>query len=599
MIIRQHGIDTTQKVVSIINDILDKDAYMDLFKNNYLLFKRTKQCYYTSILYFLIWFLIIFYSCISDYLINKNMADVVGVLDISMEFQIFSFIIFTFVSYEYFTQTSYHSADEFLSCLKISRNKQVNVQIVWMMIFNIIYFLANIFVNILFNLLIKNINVEYFLYIFKLYFIYILCLNTIAILIGRILSFIKNRLYSYILLIVVVFVATIKCAQLFYSVDKISKISDLTQIFCVSSLYGTNYSYFYPVDIHFISKSLFWIFILITIICIINAKSKIKEKLIYLSVLLPLTVVMFTFWNKDTSGCYNGYDITTGELYTIDSTNTNVADFYVLKYYIDLKIDTGLEAFVQMDLSDSSLESYEMTLYSGYTIIDMYDQNGDILTYNRDGNYVSIYNKNKNLSKIYIMYEGSGTNKYYSNNQGVYFQGNFPFYPIVGKCNIYTTGLCELERVNSEFEVNVEYSKIVYSNLDTVYGNHFSGNSNNLTLVSGFWEEKNINGIDYIYPCISSYYNPNVNTYLTDGISYYIDNKVEESIIDYSIKDKKIIIAPFGFEGGNYMFGTDSIILETKADLDIYYVNYLTTGDWYYHDEPTKELIDSIVEENE
>ena len=72
-------------------------------------------------------------------------------------------------------------------------------------------------------------------------------------------------------------------------------------------------------------------------------------------------------------------------------------------------------------------------------------------------------------------------------------------------------------------------------------------------------------------------------------IKKYINYTPEEKATDYSLIGKTILIQPI--HRNAYMYGSDMVMFDAAGNLDIYYTNYIQTGNWYN--------IDSILTDEE
>lgn len=157
-----------------------------------------------------------------------------------------------------------------------------------------------------------------------------------------------------------------------------------------------------------------------------------------------------------------------------------------------------------------------------------------------------------------------------------------------------------------KFSVRISSSNDIFSNLEKskdLSDNNivkFNGVSDNLTLVAGYYKRKKMDDIDFIYPAASYLLDLERNEYLYHGIIDFVEKDIDNKVISYDFNDKLFIIAPFYGTVENYMFGTDCIVLSGRADLERYYQNYVTTGDWYMESDNTiPDEIEKMLEETE
>ncbi len=554
---------------------------MTTIKQQIILFRKTRQCVWTTVIFALISLGYIPYKVLRLYMAGRTVFDVFCGLSWSLHWQLYGFIIFLFVTYEFMALPRTSGVSETLSCVMVPKWKQEIAQMTVLLLIPLFLFVLHIIENFFLAGITGNMTPEYLIYVGKVLFIYFLGVNVLAVLSGWVVSFIRQRTVAYLVLVCIGFYATLRCQQIFIPEDQIGTLGDLTQFFCVGANWTVNHGYLYPVEQHFWSKMLFHILFICLIAVVLYFYRMQKKKILLLAGADILCLAgLFVMWNHNVSGSYQGYADGQDLLYVTEVPEENASKFYVERYDIHLQVDNDMTAEVKMELSDGNLPVYDFTLLSCYDIIDITDLSGIKLTYDFSNNYLAVHNDGGSLEGVIIRYRGRGTNHYFAGHQGICLPGNVPFYPLAGWRIFESLGQCELEQRESEFLVTVDYDGNIFSNLSETAKHTFSGYSNNLTLMAGFWEEKEINGITYLYPKYSASLHPGRNEYLRQGIEDYFAVSSEAGSY-YTIQDKKIIIAPYEFEGGNYMFGTDALMIGSIQDLDDYYMNYCQTGEWY------------------
>ena len=162
------------------------------------------------------------------------------------------------------------------------------------------------------------------------------------------------------------------------------------------------------------------------------------------------------------------------------------------------------------------------------------------VNFNRNLDYFEINNtQNYEIDTITINYDGYSS-RYYSNIQGTILPGFLPFYPMAGYQEVYDLNYQSFVPNHSDkninFNVNVSSMKQFYSNLNESEKNHFSGNAESLSLVSGLYKSILVNDIKIIYPYLD------IKEMNKNSIENYI-NKFKASNIDNN-KIKTIIILP-------------------------------------------------------
>jgi hypothetical protein len=177
------------------------------------------------------------------------------------------------------------------------------------------------------------------------------------------------------------------------------------------------------------------------------------------------------------------------------------ADYKITAYDLDIKIGRVLEAKAEMSF-DTKKDSYNMTLYHGYKITAAYDQSGAELKFRRDGDYVTI-DCNDATEKIVVAYEGYSP-RYYSNEQGVFLPAYFAYYPRAGFIALADDNHSDIRQVlceyKSKFNIRASYGQVIFSNIDEIRENTFQGETDGVTLYSGFLKEAKNGSLRVVYP---------------------------------------------------------------------------------------------------
>lgn len=213
--------------------------------------------------------------------------------------------------------------------------------------------------------------------------------------------------------------------------------------------------------------------------------------------------------------------------------------FEVSSYKLDLNITNQLNVIAELEVS-KNLNEYKFTLYHGYKVNRIYDHNGSNMNFIQEGDYLTVSN-DLNTTKFCIEYCGSST-KFYSNKQGIVLPGFFPFYPHPGYKYVYNVDDQSFDKLllsnEAKFEVNITgINHRIFSNLSKQgTDNKFTGKSTSLTIISGFADSYDVNGIEIIYPYLDTYALP---------ISA-IEQNIKEFCNEYSNSNKfgKIIVMP-------------------------------------------------------
>ena len=173
--------------------------------------------------------------------------------------------------------------------------------------------------------------------------------------------------------------------------------------------------------------------------------------------------------------------------------------FQIAVYDMDLALGRELRAAVTMDLEGPALSAYPFTLYHGYQVTRVTDENGAALPFTREGDYLTVTPVGP-LSSLTVEYAGSSP-MFYSGSQGACLPGCFPYYPWAGYRKIFygepgdeTRLLAFIPRTDlpeSEFAVKVTGGKNVQVSLPESDG-AYRGRANGLSLMGGLLEAREL-----------------------------------------------------------------------------------------------------------
>ena len=209
---------------------------------------------------------------------------------------------------------------------------------------------------------------------------------------------------------------------------------------------------------------------------------------------------------------YKAYDFYSDD-YDADGANKEWAhfekEFDVTDYDLKIKVGNNLHVRAAITVDKPNLEKYDFTLYHGYKISSVRDGSGNKLRFEQDGDRFTVFNPEKKiLDKIVLKYSGFST-QYYSNLQGLFLPGYFPYYPHSGSLPVYNMGMGEIYRFvldkPTHFRVKVDSNQTVYSGLEQTGKNEFEGSTTGVTLVSGLYDCYEKDGVKMVYPYLHFY----------------------------------------------------------------------------------------------
>lgn len=344
---------------------------------------------------------------------------------------------------------------------------------------------------------------EYILHIIKNMLINIFLIMELGSLIGLMLTGIKRRILSYALILCIIYlvspyperIADAQCVA-----GNIShSIYPIVELFNIMPLVNSGFP---PIAVfgesilfYRLSLILFWMMFAVTMM-LLTRKYEIKKILFsaiftilfFCGYAAPASVVNMN-GNPENTMAHDQYYYESSE---VTKTKNEKAGYHITSYNMDLKIKRLLSAKVTMNV-DESMGQYRMTLYHGYQVKKVSNQDGDSLEYKQNNDYILIKNpENRNVTKICVEYKGYSA-AYYSNSQGIYLPGDFAYYPRAGYIPLHNDegmamSSCFVQK-DTKFQVKLQYSGRAYTNL-TERNGVYTGRSDGFTIFAGFYKEK-------------------------------------------------------------------------------------------------------------
>lgn len=245
--------------------------------------------------------------------------------------------------------------------------------------------------------------------------------------------------------------------------------------------------------------------------------------------------------------------------------------FSVTAYDAEFTIGSKLYASVTVTPDKKDLNEYCFTLFHQYKISKITDENNNRLDFKQDSDYVTVYSTGE-INQLCFTFSGFG-GTCYSNVQGVFLPGFFPYIPFSGYSEIYKKSSegtndrgFNILSLGNETDIKVKVNSIrqIYCNLEETGRNTFSGKSNGLSLFSGFYDEVTQDGITVVRP----YMDPAESNEIVEKMINQIKKNSEFGNV------KTILIMPnvnFSFSGENrnkhYVMFDDHMVLKQSLCL--------------------------------
>lgn len=529
----------------------------------------------------------------------------------------FFFVCMALIAFDYFRET----ADAgLLEVVKVGRRCFVNdcVQFfvllqfvllsgILMLIFQIFYFRSR-----------DVLTPQILEYLGKICGLYIGLNGIVAILLGWFLARRMNKIMGYVgLLLFCILVSpnmVVNFNYLFINGIRVTKFLKqfyiMPEIIIEDGMMFGNYITLIPVHITHFCRVLFWVFLFMTVI--VSCYSS-RKRVITVIALICMMVGSYCVMLQPAS-YYSGNDSYDQEdavryayVYYVSQGHEQKekeAGYMFYDYDIDIALEQQMKVRAVLKPSQKDLNVYDMTLYHLYNINNISDQNGKELAYEREGDYLTIYNDSGSLEEIVVTYSG-GCSNFYSNKEELYLPACIPYYPVPGFCRVYDVEnqsyLDNRLRTEAVFDITFTSASKIYSDLPEIGENHFVGESSGALFVSGFFKEQKLkNGAVCIYSYLDSSADPSLekNKAIYPSVLQYM---VSSGMWD-SLDNKKCIFTP-GSIGGDFTYITEDTLVASAYSWEALeaecHRNKLL--DWYSGQEKEdaklskEELIDNYV----
>lgn len=456
------------------------------------------------------------------------------------------FTAFVFFSYIYFTRARRDSLEECVSQMPNGLLKLRFSQIIVMMCVVFALTLPLFIEMIVFYFAFGISNLPFLAYMIKLIFVFFLLSGIAGAFVGSCISLIKNSFLPYLVMLIMVLLNFDFAGSFFSDIYRsvgvdLSKLGLLFRTTSMGTMYTPNTYAGASVQGYQIASILFLIFVSCLILFCLSTKGKDAKRIGIATVcgICTATSVAFVLMPASTMTIIpQGKDDEHAYYSRVEKQEDIEPDFEVTQYDMDLKIGRLLSANVTMTVNKTDLPKYTMTLYHGYKVSKVTDENKNSLEFTQDVDKLTIQNPGK-INKINIKYKGY-CNGFYSNTQAVNLPASFPYYPHPGYKNIFgnnNTSFYSQYILENPAQFNVKVAKSgkeVFSNLDGENGS-FSGKSDGVTLVSAFLGTLDVDGKEVVYPILD---NAMKKDEIKKNVSTYGD------FIDNYDQIKKIIIIP-------------------------------------------------------
>ncbi len=287
------------------------------------------------------------------------------------------------------------------------------------------------------------------------------------------------------------------------------KLIDLFAVYPVGYGWWPDSIYGYPAENYRLAIQLFWVMFPICLSYAVlkprkSIGGRIKKGVLLAAsavlavyIMLPNGVVRKAEDMYDSADCYPTKDqlaLYTGKTGFLEHKEPG---FTVTEYCLNIKITSMLNATAQIKVADTDKTMY-FTLYYGYKVKSVQDQNGEDLVHAQRGDALTVYGT-QNVTEITIKYCGY-SNYFYGNDQAMYLSGRFAYYPTPGRQGSMHNNQYSIYKqlglaYDVPFTVKVDAPYRVYSSLPMVQESVFSGIGRYPTLLGGVIDQTTLSGL--------------------------------------------------------------------------------------------------------
>lgn len=491
----------------------------------------------------------------------------------TLEISRFSFIFFMILSFMYTSKNHWEGINEIVGSSAIGSFKADMSKIMVLQLLNMIITFFFIGMNILLTINMSEFGIVYLLYICKLWILYHGLPCFLACLVGLCISMIKKKAVGLTAMIFVLYIFTgnfVTFLQMMsFKTEAIYRFADLFCIFARGTRRSPNFYYLIPAEANVFVRIFLWCLLFFIIILYLQVrKNKKQYTVIFSSLLICMTIIYLQPFGAPYNDFLSNYDewMADQTYYRNKELKSEEALFEVKDYIMDISINRQLQASITMQIDRKDLDYYLFTLYHGYKIHDIKDAHGNELEYERDGDYLKIWNIQGKLSQISVTYSGY-SKLLYSTSQGVYLPGYFAYYPIPGYHPVYDSEKADYipiaNRPLAHFLINLHVSEPVFCALPEIRKNVYEGEAEGVTLIGSIFAKKiEVDGCQVVYSSLE----------LRDEDIRARVQRLKEINID-KLNDLTIFIMPFSMH--NDFYSPNGQLHGHEFTLEEEYHNYL------------------------
>lgn len=429
-------------------------------------------------------------------------------VDIRIECCFLLFAFFVFISYEFMRKVKEASLEEVLLAkgLKGGLICLNQLLVLWAAVIIVVFNISAFFMA---GYDVFDIPEMFKREIIQIIFVDILLLSLASVGLGFLISRFTRRFIGYVAMIAVIFLLLPNTVTVFLDWQRNYHIPIfyLRDIVCfvppdITALSDPLYGL--PLEWYRQAAMLFWVVtsILIVVWKILKEKKRLRV-LVSVCSLFFLCVLTYGVENKGSVLLMKGHPKSalseTKSYYENLPGKEKNPEFTISDYDMELSMHKTLSAVVKCRVNSAkALPSYEFTLFHGYKITRVEDEDGLSLTFNQEGDYVTVENQSPAPIQSLIFYYNGYSPLFYANDKGCFLPGFFPYYPKAGYRKVYDGYFVAQEDSAVDYRIMITDGQPVVSNLKAHHG-VLQGKTDNVILVKGYLAETVLNQRRSVY----------------------------------------------------------------------------------------------------
>ncbi len=534
-----------------------------------------------------------------------------------------SFVFFMFFSYALFSREGKSKVNEVILTCRNGKVRSCFCDLCLILFINaFILLLFILFLGLQCDKALGSVQMDVLWFGIRCYLIHIILVNIFASLTGMAVSLIKNEIKAFAVMILLCC-----CFSQFFLESFYRLTGDHLDLQHMMDLFGlttrmyhatADYDYIFSVESVDLQRILFWIFLVLTILAYHLLQ---RKKRFFASCCGAVTVLLLVLYMLPNGASYINIDMNAENIsdaydeedryYTTHTEQTgslehheSEEDFKITKYVADIHVNRILKADVEVYVDKPELETYMFSLRHEYRVTSVEDERGEQLNYRQEGDWITLQPEDAGKHSKFVFHYQGASKKFYSTSQAVRLPAYLAYLPFSGKRYLfldfvqkygeqdvsqvlYDGPVLEGPGYKTEYDITVDSSLKLYSNLPEIESNHFHGISDGVTLMANtFLNAEEISGVRVVHSKADpGYFLHNAET--DDDM-----RKIWRSFIVENDLQGKTIFALGVVHGldDNYRYlGEDHLVL--MAPCTDQYQTFLKTGKHPYYEELTEEEI--------